>query len=82
MAKFYLNQGRRAFFWENRVVHWGEGDFGRLVVEGEEETDEVFGDFIPEIRFRAKTDAEDLDGYVDVRGDNLDAIKYGSGSFV
>lgn len=81
VAIFYLNQGRRVFFWENRVVHWGEGDFGRLVVEGEEETDEVFGDFIPEICFRAKTDTEDFDGYVEVREDNLDAIRYGSGSF-
>lgn len=81
VAIFYIKQGRRVFFRENCWTHWGEGDFGRLVIEGEEETDEVFGDFIPEIRFRAKIDTEELDGYVEVRGDNLDHIIYRSGSF-
>lgn len=37
VAKIYLKQGRRLFFRENRVVHWGEGNFGTLIIEGDEE---------------------------------------------
>lgn len=29
VADVYLKQGRRVFFRENRVVHWGEGNLGR-----------------------------------------------------
>ncbi len=32
VAKFYLQQGRRVFFEENHFVHWGEGNFGWLVI--------------------------------------------------
>lgn len=81
VAESYIRQGRRVFFRENRWTHWGEGDFGRLVIEGEEDTGEVFGDFIPEITFRTHIAAHDLEDYVEVREDNLDVIKYRSGSF-
>jgi len=43
VAKTYLQQGRKVFFRENRVVHWGEGNFGTLVIEGDEKVSKVFG---------------------------------------
>jgi len=51
VAKYYLKKGRRVFFKENCIVHWGEGDFGGLVIEGDEDIGDVFGDYIVEIKF-------------------------------
>ncbi|MEW6607726.1 MAG: type II toxin-antitoxin system VapC family toxin [bacterium] len=76
VAKYYLQQGRRVFFSENRVVHWGEGDFGRLVIEGEEETDEVFGNYISEIRFEPTISKKIIEGYEEIKEKNLKDIKY------
>ncbi|MBI3814678.1 MAG: hypothetical protein HY279_09490, partial [Nitrospinae bacterium] len=50
VARFYLGSGRRVFFRENTVVHWGEGNFGSLIIEGKEDASEVFGEYISEIR--------------------------------
>ena len=76
VAKFYLQKGKRVFFEENRFVHWGEGNFGWLVIEGEEETDEVFGEYISEIKFEPKISKETLGSYIEITEDNLDDIKY------
>ncbi len=76
VAKFYLQKGRRVFFEENRFVHWGEGNFGWLIIEGEEETDEVFGEYISEIKFEPKIRKETLDSYIEITEDNLNDIKY------
>lgn len=76
VAKVYLQQGRRVFFRENRVVHWGEGNFGTLVIEGNEEVDEVFGDYISEIRFEPKINEKVIKGYAEIKEKNLEDIKY------
>ncbi|MEK6698879.1 MAG: hypothetical protein AABZ10_07530 [Nitrospirota bacterium] len=75
-ARHYLNQGRRVYFSENNVVHWGEGDFGRLVIEGSEETSDVFGEYIVEISFEPVIGNDILTGYTEITTDNLDAIRY------
>ena len=76
-ARIYLQQGRRVFFGENRFVHWGEGDFGRLVIEGTEKVDEVFGDYISEIRFEPEISEKVVKGYVEIKKENLEDIKWG-----
>ncbi len=76
VAKYYLLQGRRVFFSENRVVHWGEGNFGWLVVEGEEDAGDVFGDYISEIQFKPKISKEIIEGYKEIKKKNLKDIKY------
>lgn len=75
-AKFYLLKGRRVFFNENRFVHWGEGNFGWLVIEGNEEEDEVFGEYISEIKFEPKISKETSSSYIEITEDNLNDIKY------
>ena len=77
VAVSYLKQGRRVFFKENRVVHWGEGNFGRLIIEGSEEADEVFGEYISEIQFKARISAEIIRGYTEIKEKNLEDIRYG-----
>ncbi|MGQ9632247.1 MAG: hypothetical protein ACUVXI_18320 [bacterium] len=76
VAKVYLQQGRKVFFRENRVVHWGEGNFGTLVIEGNEEVDEVFGDYISEIHFEPEISEKVIRGYVEIKRENLEDIKY------
>ncbi len=76
VAKYYLQQGRRIFFSENQVVHWGEGNFGWLVIEGEEEADDVFGDYISEIKFEPKISKKIIEGYKEIKEKNLKDIKY------
>lgn len=76
VAKTYLQQGRRVFFRENRVVHWGEWNFGTLAIEGNEKVKEIFGDYISEIRFESKLDEKALRGYVEIKEGNLEDIKY------
>lgn len=77
VARYYLKEDRRVFFRENRVVHWGEGNFGWLLIEGKEETDEVFGEYISEIRFEPKINEKTIKGYTEIKKDNLGAIGYG-----
>ena len=76
MAKMYLQQGRRVFFRENRVVHWGEGNFGRLLIEGKEDPSEVFDDYISEIVFEREINEQIVKGYVEITEGNLHEIKY------
>ena len=77
VARFYLEQNRRVFFHENNVVHWGEGNFGRLVIEGNEDTYDVFGDYISEIQFKADISPEIIRGFTEIKNRNLKDIRYG-----
>ncbi|MEW6420005.1 MAG: hypothetical protein AB1480_18135 [Nitrospirota bacterium] len=76
VAKYYLQQGRRVFFRENNLVHWGEGNFGWLVIEGNEEEDEVFGEYISEIKFKPKISKEIIKGYTEIKEKNLEDVRY------
>lgn len=76
VAKTYLQQGRKVFFRENRVVHWGEWNFGTLAIEGNEKVKEIIGDYISEIRFESELDEKALRGYVEIKEENLEDIKY------
>ena len=77
VAVFYLKQNRRVFFQENNVVHWGEGNFGWLIIEGKEEVNEVFGEYISEIQFKPKINKEIIKGYTEIKEKNLEDIRYG-----
>ncbi len=76
VVRVYLEQSRRVFFRENRIVHWGEWNFGTLVIEGDEEVDEVFGDYISEIRFEPEISEKATKGYLQIKEDNLENIRY------
>lgn len=76
VARIYLEQGRRVFFRENRVVHWGEWNFGSLLIEGDEEVDAVFGDFISEIRFEPEMNEKIIEEYLEIKKENIEDIRY------
>lgn len=76
VAKSYLKQGRRVYFRENRIVHWGEWNFGTLIIEGEEDVNEVFSDYISEIRFESQINEKITNEYVEIKEENLEDIKY------
>ena len=76
VAKIYLKQGRRVFFRENRIVHWGEWNFGTLIIEGDEEVREVLGDFISEIRFEPEIGEKIIKSYAEIKEENLEDIRY------
>ena len=76
VAKVFLEQDRRVFFRENRVVHWGEWNFGTLIIEGDEEVGEVFGDYISEIRFESEITKKVTKGYLEIKEENLENIRY------
>ncbi len=77
VAATYIKSGKRVFFRENRVVHYGEGGFGWMIIEGDDDTYEVFGDHIPEIRFEGQiTEREERD-YTEIKEGNIGEIKYG-----
>ncbi|MDI6754233.1 MAG: hypothetical protein QME78_07540 [Thermodesulfobacteriota bacterium] len=76
VARIYLQQERKVYFRENRVVHWGEGNFGTLVIQGDEEIIEVFGDYISEIRFEPEISEKVIKGYVEIKEENLEDIRY------
>lgn len=78
VAREYLRQGRRVFFSENRFVHWGEANFGWLTIQGSEETSDVFGDYISEIRFETELTEKNLRGAVEITDENIEAIRYGA----
>lgn len=76
VAKHYLGKGRRVFFRENRVVHWGEGNFGHLLIKGDEEVTDVFGDYVTEISFDTNIRNHTKNGYVEIGFNNLNAVSY------
>lgn len=75
IAKHYISNGKRVFFSENRVVHYGEGGFGWMIIECDDDEYEVFGRHIPEITFKKKLDDKDIRG-IEIKKENLDDIKY------
>ncbi len=76
VAKTYLGQSRRVFFRENQYVHWGEWNFGSLIIEGDEEVDEVFGDYISEISFEPEIREKQTEEYMEIKESNLENIRY------
>jgi hypothetical protein len=76
VAKHYISKGKRVFFRENRFVHYGEGGFGWMIVECDDDEFEVFGGYVIEIRFEQKVNEKDIRGCIEVRNDNLNDIKY------
>jgi hypothetical protein len=76
VAKHFLEQGRRVFFRENRVVHWGEWNFGSLLIQGDEDVRDVFGDHITEVKFEKEVEKKAEKGYDEITGENLDMIRY------
>ncbi len=76
VVKVYLKQGRRIFFKENRIVHWGEWCFGELLIEGKEDVRDVFGEYISEIRFTPEINGKTEREYIEIREGNLKDIKY------
>ena len=76
MALYYLKKGRRVLFRENRVVHYGEGGFGSLVIEGDEDVMDVLGDYIMEIRFESEIENYSRKGYVEIEAESIMEIRY------
>lgn len=76
VARTYLKQNRKVYFQENNVVHWGEWNFGSLLIEGDEDVGDVFGDYISEIRFEPEISNKAKEGYIEISERNLEEIKY------
>lgn len=76
VAKHYISRGKRVFFRENRVVHYGEGDFGDLLVECGDDEYAAFGAPIQEIEFQEKLTERDLRGYSEITMQSLENIEY------
>ncbi len=78
VAKNYIQQGKRVFFKENRIVHWGEYNFGQLLIESDDDTYEIFDEYISEIRFELEINEKKIRGYIEIKLENLEDIKYNS----
>lgn len=76
VARTCIEQNRRVFFRENQFVHWGEGNFGSLLIEGDEKVDAVFGDYISEIRFIPEINKKITEGYIEIKKENIEDISY------
>ena len=76
VARIYIEQSRRVFFRENQFVHWGEGNFGALLIEGDEKVDAVFGGYISEIRFEPEINEKITEGYIEIKKGNIEDISY------
>ncbi len=76
VAKHYISKGKRVFFRENRFTHYGEGGFGWMIIECDDDEYEVFGRHIMEIMFEKKLNEMDIRGGVEIKNDNLEDIKY------
>lgn len=76
VAKYYISKGKRVFFKENRVVHYGEGGFGWLIIECDDNKYEVLGTHVPEIRFKQEVTERDVRGSIEIKEENLEEIKY------
>ena len=79
VAKHYISKGKRVFFRENRVVHYGEGGFGFMIVECDDDMHEVFDGYITEIRFDQKVDGKEIKSYIEINNENLEDIRYETG---
>ncbi len=78
VAKNYIQQGKRVFFKENRIVHWGEYNFGQLLIESDDDTYEIFDEYISEIHFEQEINKKIIRGYIEIKLGNLEDIKYNS----
>lgn len=58
-------------------MHYGEGRFGWLIIEGQKDNTEVFGEHIQEIKFEPEIDEKVIRGYNEIKEDNIEEIKYG-----
>lgn len=76
VAKHFLQQGRQVFFRENSVVHWGEWNFGSLLIQGDEDVSSVFGDHITEVKFEKEVEKKAEKGYQEITIQKLDMIRY------
>jgi len=76
VARAYIKKGKRVFFRENRVVHYGEGGFGWMVIESEEDPYVVFGDYVSEIRFETQISEREERNYAEIKEKNIREIKY------
>ncbi len=77
VAIHYLKEKRRVFFKKNRVVHWGEWDFGSLLIQSSEDVKDVFDDYVSEIRFEPEAEkVAKKEGYIEVHPENVDIIHY------
>ena len=75
-AKEYLKEGRKVYFRENQAVHWGEGGFGRLVIEGNEDVYDIFGEYLTEIEFEPVINEKVLRGAKEIKSENSEEIRY------
>ena len=76
VARAYIKKGKRVFFRENRVVHYGEGGFGGMVIESGGDSYEIFGDHVLEIRFETQIRGREEKNYTEIREKKLEDIKY------
>ena len=76
VARAYLEQNRKVYFQENNIVHWGEWNFGSLVIEGNEDVSDVFVDYISEIRFEPEPGNKVKEGYIEINEKNIEYIRY------
>lgn len=76
VARHYISRGKRVFFRENRVVHYGEGGFGWMIIECDDDEYEVFDAHILEISFKQRLNEKDITGCIEIKEENLGDIKY------
>lgn len=76
VAKHYLQQGSLVYFRENTVVHYGEGGFGQLTIEGNEDNCAIFGDYVCEVNFQPDVSTLAEWGYTQITETNLESIRY------
>ena len=76
VAKYYLQLGRLVYFRENTTVHYGEGGFGELVIQGNEDVCDVFGTYICEVSFEPDVSTLAQKGYTPITEANLESIRY------
>jgi len=70
VARHYISKGKKVFFRENRVVHYGEGGFGWLTIECDDDEYEAFGDYVSAISFVQKLSERDIRGSIEITEEN------------
>jgi len=76
VAEAYIRSGKRVFFRENTVVHYGEGGFGWMIIEAQEDPYQVFGGYVQEIHFETKVSEREKRNYKETTEQNIQEIKY------
>lgn len=75
VAKHYLKLGAKVYFHENTVVHYGEGGFGRMLIESQGNHRKDLGGYYSRIGFTPKN-ITNVKGYEKISLKNLNEIKY------